>query len=465
MSQNDVLTVSEFVSSIKTVVADAPQFKNVAIVGELSNFTAHSSGHFYFSLKDKNASIRSVMFRSSSSKVLFKPKNGDKVVIIGELGVYEESGSIQFYARQMNLDGLGDLYIKFEQLKKELFEKGLFDASHKKEIPKYPSKIGVITGANSAAYADMSRTLQERWPMAQQVDYFSLVQGESAKDSLVANIEKADADKLDVILLARGGGSIEDLWPFNELEVVISVFNAQTPIISGVGHESDTTLVDFVSDYRAATPTAAAVMATPDQNEILDTIRNTKNKMYQATRRKYLNQKQVLDTIMNTKVFKNPLSLLDKHYMKLDLLNSKLLEKTKMFHETQKYLHGLTINMSMKLNMKIHLYKNEVNKYNEQNKRNLNLIHKSSKDSLMLIDQRIYQAMNMNLDKNKQELIKNMQTINNLSPFNTMQRGYSVASHDMKIVKSIEDVNQDDILTIRVKDGKIHTKVLNKEGI
>ena len=198
MSDKKIFSVTEFMNYLKGVLTDIPFFRNVSIVGEISNFTAHRSGHFYFSIKDDDAILKVVMFRTASQRVLFKPKNGDRVVLRGSLNVYTASGDVQFYANAMSLDGLGDLYLRYEQLKKDLMEKGYFKDSLKKALPKYPKRIAIISGEGSAAYADITRTLRERWPYATITDYFSYVQGELAIDDLSSNIEKADADHHDV---------------------------------------------------------------------------------------------------------------------------------------------------------------------------------------------------------------------------------------------------------------------------
>ena len=464
MMQKDTLSVSEFVYKIKNVVNDEPQFQNVAIVGELSNFTAHGSGHFYFSIKDDKASMRAVMFRSNSFKVKFKPKDGDKVVVIGSLDLYPQSGQIQMVIRQMNLDGLGDLYIEFEKLKKELSEKGFFDESHKKKIPEYPKNIGIITGENTAAHADMKRTAQERWPYATIHYFHSLVQGEFAKDDLIKQVKNADAKGLDVIIMARGGGSIEDLWPFNELELVIEVFNSKTPIISGIGHESDTTLVDYVSDYRAATPTAAVVVATPDAKEIKESLRNTKNNMYRSTVTKLNDQKRELEAIQNTRTFKNPNTLFDTHYMTLDLLNSKLISRTNLFHQTQKEIERLNQGYYENLNRKFFVYHHELKMIDKDHITMIQNLIQRKKQAYLDLEPKLIQHLDLKLNDSKQALIQLFNKFDLLSPFKIMKRGYGILSKNDRVIKTIQDVKENEVIDIRLEDGFIEAQVLKIKG-
>ncbi|MDT3995812.1 exodeoxyribonuclease VII large subunit, partial [Mammaliicoccus fleurettii] len=239
-------------------------------------FKRHSSGHLYFALKDDKGVLSAMMFKSNANQLSFEPKEGDQVLIEGRIGIYESRGSYQIYVQSMQLDGVGLLYEKFEALKKELMEKGYFNSEHKLNIPKYPRKIAVLTASTGAAIRDICSTLDKRYPLAEQVLISTLVQGKEAKDNIINNIQQADAMDVDVIIVGRGGGSIEDLWSFNEREVVEAIYNCSTPIISAVGHETDTTLSDFVSDVRAATPTQAAVIATPDINALYQLIANAR---------------------------------------------------------------------------------------------------------------------------------------------------------------------------------------------
>lgn len=455
MIKDHILTVSDFVTVLKSVVEDVPLFQNVAIVGELSNFTAHRSGHFYFSLKDEKSRIKAVMFRSSASKVLFKPIDGQKVVIVGHLSVYEASGEVQLYVTRMNLDGLGDLYIQYEKLKKELEQKGYFDVVHKKPIPKFPNTIGVITGDNSAALADMTRTLKERWPLSKQINYLSLVQGESASASLVESIHQANIDKVDVIVLARGGGSIEDLWAFNEKIVVEAVYNSEVPIVTGVGHESDTTLVDFVSDYRAATPTAAMAVVTPNKEDIIQNITDLKNKFYLSVIVKIRAQKERLNVIQNKKLYTQPLSLLDHYYYKLDMTQNRLMRQVRQFDNYNRLLHQIENNMKHALSIKIGLTQMKLKQVEPEMTRNIKQLLKVNQQDLSFENERMIRAQQDLIFLKKSAFNDILKAMKHLNPFEIMSRGYGALFHDQKPLTSIDQVNVNDTIDIRLKDGSL----------
>ena len=280
------LTVSQLVKTLKQTINQNEFLRNVTLVGELSNFNPHRSGHFYFTMKDETSRIDCVMF-SGNTKVKFKPKDGDKVIVSGYLDIYLPGGRVQMYANTMNLDGLGDLHIRFEELKKQLHKEGYFKPELKQTIEKYPEHIAVISAKDSAAHADISKTLKDRWPLAIQSNYFAYVQGENAVPSLIAQIVKVNEDGIaDTIILSRGGGSIEDLWAFNDPELIKVIVTSKIPIICGVGHESDNTLAELAADLRVATPTASAVAATPNQHDVKKQLRDYMNHFYIQVKRK-----------------------------------------------------------------------------------------------------------------------------------------------------------------------------------
>ena len=265
------LTVSALTKYIKYKFDHDHHLEEVLLQGEISNFKHNSRGHFYFTLKDDSAQISATMFAAYASKVKFEPSDGMKVFVKGNVTVYEPSGSYQINVKEIKTDGLGDLFLAFEKLKEELSKEGLFNPEHKKLIPRFPKNIGVITSPTGAAIRDIINTISRRYPLCSVILYPAIVQGEGAKDNIVSQIRKANIDNLcDVLIVGRGGGSIEDLWAFNEKVVAYEIFNSQIPIISAVGHEIDFTIADFVADVRAATPTAAAELATPN----IDTLRS-----------------------------------------------------------------------------------------------------------------------------------------------------------------------------------------------
>ena len=267
MSQN-VYSVSALVHYIKQTLDNDIRIQSILIKGEISNFTNHRSGHWYFTLKDARSKISCVMFSSHARRCNILLKEGMKVIVTASVSMYEAGGSVQLYVTAVRSDGLGDLFLQLEEVKKKLAAQGLFDPQKKKPLPQYPMRIGVITAKTGAAVQDILTTISRRWPLAEVVVYPSLVQGIQASGAIVENLRKADQGGHDVILLARGGGPIEDLWCFNEEAVARAVFAMHTVIVTGVGHETDTTLVDYVSDARAPTPTAAAELITPDLEEV-----------------------------------------------------------------------------------------------------------------------------------------------------------------------------------------------------
>ncbi len=266
-----VLTVSQINTYIKSIVDGDYNLKNIYVSGEISNFTDHyRTGHFYFTLKDKNAAIKAVMFRTAAERVRFRVEDGMRVVIRGNISVFERDGIYQLYCEDMIPDGQGALDLAFEQLKQKLSRQGLFDSEHKKELPKLPSRIGVITSPTGAAVHDILTVLERRFPLAQVVFEPVAVQGNTAAPQIAAAIRRFNLLRAcDVLIVGRGGGSIEDLWAFNEEIVAHAIYESDIPIISAVGHETDFTIADFVSDYRAPTPSAAAEVAVPDQREVL----------------------------------------------------------------------------------------------------------------------------------------------------------------------------------------------------
>lgn len=269
----EVYSVSQLTGYIKELIENDGYLQSVTVKGEISNFIAHRSGHWYFTLKDGDSQIKAVMFRSSNMRVDFKPEDGHKVVIHGRISVYEGRGEYQIYASSMKRDGLGDLYVAFEEMKRKLEEEGLFDRRFKKPLPPFPSKIGVITSANGAAVRDIKNIASRRCPSVQLVLYPALVQGAGTEESLIKALDYFENKyKVDVIIIGRGGGSIEDLWGFNGEKLARKIFSMHTPVVSAVGHETDFTICDFVADLRAPTPSAAAELTVPDVNSLLQDL-------------------------------------------------------------------------------------------------------------------------------------------------------------------------------------------------
>ena len=320
----EYLTIKDVNNIVKRVIDNNYELANIYLKGEISNFKNHTRGHLYFSLKDESSRINAVMFSFNASKLNFMPKDGDSVLVRGRVSVYEATGSYQVYVEEMSLDGTGNLYVLFEELKRKLDKEGLFRSDHKKHIKKIPSKIGVVTAPTGAAIKDIISTINKRFPLVTIYLFPSLVQGNLAKDNIVRMIELANNYDIDTLIVGRGGGSIEDLWAFNEEEVARSIYNSRVPIISGVGHEIDYTISDFVADLRAPTPTGAATMAVPDRGEILRYLDTCRGRLKKALLNKIDNYSEILKKYKSNYLLNNPKRMYEVKEQKLDTLYDKL---------------------------------------------------------------------------------------------------------------------------------------------
>lgn len=429
------LTVSALTKYIKYKFDKDPHLQSVLIKGELSNFKKHSSGHLYFAIKDENSLINAMMFKAQASKLDFVPKEGDQVLVEARVSVYERRGSYQIYVNQMQLDGIGYLYQKFEQLKIKLSKEGYFDESHKKTIPKYPSKIAILTAQTGAAIRDIQNTLTSRYPLAEQIKISTLVQGEAAKADIIEKLRYADTLNVDTIIIGRGGGSIEDLWNFNEEEVVKAIYQCETPVISAVGHETDTTLSDYVADVRAATPTQAAMIATPDQKELLQMIAQSRIFMTRFIKQYLKHARQYMTQYTSYYKLKQPTLLYEQHVQKRDELDRMLHEamKQRLLFERQKL-----IMMQQRFHLK-HFYQYIVT----QQEKNSNLKKRLSKRMYAILKQK------------EQHLIQKVEILNNLSPTQTMLRGYSIVKKGNEVITSRKQLTKGDEIEIMMKDGSI----------
>ncbi|MBM6507406.1 MULTISPECIES: exodeoxyribonuclease VII large subunit [Staphylococcus] len=431
----DYLTVSTLTKYIKYKFDQDPHLQSVLIKGELSNFKKHSSGHLYFNVKDKESVISAMMFKGSASKLNFEPKEGDEVLLEARVSVYERRGNYQIYVNKMQLDGIGNLYQKLEELKKKLSKEGYFDNNNKKAIPKFPKKIAVLTASTGAAIRDIHSTINSRYPLVEQVQISTLVQGQQAKEDIIEKIKYADSLDVDTIIVGRGGGSIEDLWNFNEEEVVKAIFECETPIISAVGHETDFTLSDFVADVRAATPTQAAVMATPDQYELLQQI-----KQYQFTLTRHIKQyveqqKKHLEHLSSYYKFKQPSLLYDQQIQKRDDLEKQLKQKLTIKLEQQQHQLNLLKQRFNPKHLQTSIIRNQ--QQNDQFK------------------SRLSQKMNYDLTQYKKELKSKLEQLNQLSPTNTMLRGYAIVNKDDNVITSTKDMSENDDIVLTMKDGQV----------
>ncbi|MFA7120685.1 MAG: exodeoxyribonuclease VII large subunit [Bacilli bacterium] len=411
------ITITTLNKYLKNKFDTDPNIRNISLKGEISNFKGHSRGHLYFTLKDEGSRINAVMFQFNANKLTFVPEDGMKVLVDGKVSIYEATGAYQIYIENMEEDGLGNLYLKYEELKKNLKAKGLFDQEHKKIIPKYPQRIGIITAPTGAAIKDILSTIKRRYPICETYLFPSLVQGIIAKDDIVKQIKEAENHNLDLLIIGRGGGSIEDLWAFNEEIVAYAIYECKVPIISAVGHEIDFTIADFVADLRAPTPTAAAELAVPNITDL-----NILLKQY------YIRSANLIKHNLNLNI--NKLKTLKNSYV----LTSPLA----IYEIKEQTLSNLILNLNNYINNKLDNSKTKLLRYSESyilnNPDNL-FINKQNKYTLIL---------------NKLEL---------LNPISVLSKGYSVLKHNNKIIKDSSKIKIGDKIDINLFKGEIKAKV------
>ena len=335
--QDKYISITKLNNYLKAMFDNNPHLQKVYLKGEISNFKGHTRGHLYFTLKDENSRLSAVMFAGNTHNLSFKPEDGMNVLVEGRVSTYPATGAYQIYVEKMELDGLGNLYIEYEKLKKKLAAEGLFDEKYKKEIPAYPTKIGIITAPTGAAIKDILSTIKRRFPICETILFPCLVQGEYAKEDIVKQIKCADEYNLDVIICGRGGGSIEDLWAFNEECVARAIFECNTPIISAVGHEIDFTIADFVADLRAPTPTGAAEMAVPTMEDVLYKLRTIKLRASKSLNNMIKLKTDRLNLVKDSFILKNPLAMYEVKEQKLDNLIESLNAKIKTILENKKH--------------------------------------------------------------------------------------------------------------------------------
>lgn len=446
LNNNKYLTVSALVKYIKFKLESDEHLKNVFLRGEISNLVKHSRGHLYFSLKDENSQIRAIMFSSNADKLPFIPKDGDKVLATGYLDLYVPSGSYSINITSLEPDGIGALYLAYEKLKQDLELKGYFKVEHKKEIPKYPKAIGAVTSPTGAAIRDIINTIERRYPLAKLYLYPALVQGENAKYSITKQIEKANKDNLvDVLIVGRGGGSIEDLWAFNEEIVALAIYDSKIPIISAVGHETDFTISDFVSDLRAPTPTGAAELATPNIKTLLEIVNHYLNNL----------NRNIINIL---EVKKNSLLHLEERFM-----NQKPTKKIADINKRlEKNFYDLARNYKLILDYKKHLIDLNVSLLKRVD---LNLILESKLKSLNSFKEDLTNSFSLLLKNKNQKLQLLMGSLNYQNPLKLMTQGYTVTTKDGKRISSTEEVNLKDTIKTTLKDGVLISEVKKKEEI
>ncbi len=338
--ENAVLSVSQLNIHIKDLLDGDLLLMGLAVKGEVSNYKLYPSGHHYFTLKDAESSIRCVMFKGNASKLRFTPENGMNITAVGRVTVFPRDGAYQLYCTEMFAEGMGDLHIAFEQLKEKLSKEGLFDDSHKKPLPKYPKTIAIVTSSAGAAVRDMIRILGKRWPMTKVVVLPVRVQGVEAPPEIAGAIRYANKYKVaDLIITGRGGGSIEDLWAFNDERVARAIFDSEIPVISAVGHEPDVTIADYVADLRAATPSNAAELAVPDENELRESVSSMEVRLAQAMRRKLSEKRAKIDDIASRSVMQYPTAYIDQKRQMLDSTQNALISRYERLINAKKHLY------------------------------------------------------------------------------------------------------------------------------
>lgn len=391
-----VLTITQINEYIRSMMDRDRLLMNVAIKGEISNYKVYPSGHHYFTMKDEGASLKCVMFKGNAGKLRFRPENGMQVIAMGRISVYPRDGAYQMYCVALALDGVGDLYALFEQLKSKLAAQGLFDPTHKKPLPQYPGTIGIVTSEAGAAVHDMIRILRRRYPLTKTVLLPVRVQGTEAPGEIAAAIEYANTHGLaDILIVGRGGGSMEDLWAFNDEKVALAIYQSHIPVISAVGHEPDVTISDYVADLRAATPSNAAEIAVPDQDALRQTLDGFSAAMTNAMSRRIKAAKQHLKVLSDSPALKSPESYLSQRKQALDLLRNQLVF-----------------------------------------------------------------AQNQQLNRKTKHFVAITAKLDAMSPLKVLSRGYSMAhGEDGEIIRSIDNVEVGDTIHVTLADGRLQATV------
>lgn len=399
MAQN-VLSITQLNEYIRGRMDADPLLAQVAVRGEISNYKLYPSGHHYFTLKDESSALKCVMFKGNALRLRFRPENGMKIIAIGKVSVYPRDGAYQLYCTALTMDGVGDLYAAFEQLKKKLAAQGLFDPAHKKPIPKYPGTIGIITSSAGAAVHDMLRILRKRYPLSKVRLLPVRVQGVEAPGEIAAAIGFANHYHLaDILIVGRGGGSIEDLWAFNDERVAYAIYQSEIPVISAVGHEPDVTISDYVADLRAATPSNAAELAVPDQDALRQNLDAMSNAMVSGLSRQVKSARQHLQVLSSSQALQSPTGYLEQRLQSVELLKNRLIA-----------------------------------------------------------------AQDRNITKARQRYIADVSKLEAMSPLKVLTRGYSMAQNERgEVVRSVSQVGLGERIRIRLSDGSLSATVMNKE--
>ncbi|MET3699183.1 exodeoxyribonuclease VII large subunit [Bacillus oleivorans] len=445
MAQTKYLTVSALTKYIKRKFDFDPYLQDFYLKGEISNLKKHSSGHLYFTLKDDQARLLAIMFASQARTMPFTPENGMSVLVRGGISVYEANGQYQMYVKEMKPDGVGSLFLAYEQLKEKLEKEGLFSQARKKKIPLFPETVGVVTSPTGAAVRDIITTIQRRFPIGKVILFPALVQGEQAPASIVEAIEKAKIfGTIDVLIVGRGGGSIEELWAFNDEKVARAIVSSPIPIISAVGHETDFTISDFVADLRAPTPTGAAELAVPLLEDLYQRIDERKLRLSRAIGNKLRVERIHLKKLSNSYALRSPKRLYVQKLEKMDRLHESL-------------------NREMRRLIRINQDKRMIIQNRLSRSAPIEII-KSKRIEREGLQKNLQKNMFVRLEKKKQSFSGILQTLHALNPLSIMERGYSVTySESGKIIKSIHSAEKGETISVTVKDGTLLCEIHDKK--
>lgn len=447
MSKSLYLSVQALTKYVKRKFDADPHLRKVYVKGELSNVTHHPSGHLYFTLKDEKSRIRAVMFKTSATRLKFRPENGMKVLITGDVSVYEASGQYQLYVQEMDPDGIGALYLAFEQLKEKLEREGLFKAQWKSPLPYFPKTIGVVTASTGAAIQDIYSTITRRYPLAEMILFPAVVQGAQAAPSIVKAIEQANRHgEIDVLIVGRGGGSIEDLWAFNEEEVARAIFSSRIPVISAVGHETDTTIADFVADKRAPTPTAAAELAVPAREELMERVLDRKRALYRSFSYQVKQEQKRLTSLQTSYPLQYPERLYRPFIEKHLQLEGRLKRSAETLTKRDEVAVGHLMNR-----LQSHSPVNAMN---------------SSSRELELLTNRLMKTSSQELRKHEDRFASTVRMLTSLNPLHVIERGYSIVYQDEKVQKSVKNLEVGQAVQIKMQDGTAEAtiKSVDQEG-
>ena len=439
-SNRTILSVAELNAEVNQLLVQG--FPLLWVEGEISNLVRPASGHLYFTLKDKKSQIRSAMFRNRNMKLSIKPENGMNVLVRGRVGLYEPRGDYQLIAEHMEDAGVGQLQRQYEELKQKLSNAGLFDEKYKKELPEYPKRIGVITSPTGAAIRDILNVLKRRSPQTPVLIYPVAVQGNASKTEIETAIRRADIEKkCDVIILARGGGSIEDLWSFNEENVAKAIYNAETPIICGVGHEIDFTIADFVADVRAPTPSAAAELITSDRDQLITDVMQTQLWLEQNIKRELKLKRQRLEWLASRLKLQKPSTKINQQAQHLDQLEARL-------HQ----------------NITSTIEKNLVQINNLKNRLRATLPHQQiqkQQQELIHFKSRLQQSISTRINISESRFKVQIATLDSISPLKTLDRGYAITKDNVsgKLITSVTQAQQKQSIQVQFKDGEINASV------